>query len=112
VSGGSVWGAIAGLVPMLLERDSTKRLARFDAFALSCPLEQHGAGLAVAEQTDYVIGVDAHRDRHSAAIVTGTAALVVESSESADHRGYESLLAWARRFAEGRRVWAVEGSGS
>jgi transposase len=66
----------------------------------------------LAEQTDYVIGVDTHRDRHSAAILTGTGALVVESSESADCSGYKSLLAWARRFANGQRVWAIEGSGS
>jgi transposase len=66
----------------------------------------------LAEQTDYVIGVDTHRDRHSAAIVTGTGALVAETSKSADRRGYKALLAWARRFSNGRRVWAVEGSGS
>jgi len=66
----------------------------------------------LAEQTDYVIGVDTHRDRHSAAILTGTGALVAETSESADRRGYTTLLAWAQRLANGRRVWAVEGSGS
>jgi hypothetical protein len=37
---------------MLLERDSTKRLAQFDAFALSCPLERLGAGLAPARWPD------------------------------------------------------------
>jgi hypothetical protein len=37
---------------MLLERDSTKRLARSDAFALSCPLQQRGAGLAPARWPD------------------------------------------------------------
>jgi hypothetical protein len=37
---------------MLLERDSTKRLALFDAFALSCPLERLGAGLAPAGWPD------------------------------------------------------------
>jgi transposase len=66
----------------------------------------------LAEQTDYVIGVDTHRDRHSAAILAATGGLVVETSESADQRGYTSLLAWARRFANGRRIWAIEGSGS
>ena len=66
----------------------------------------------LAEQTDYVIGVDTHRDRHSAAILTGTGVLVVETSESADRRGYTTLLAWAECLANGRRVWAIEGSGS
>jgi transposase len=66
----------------------------------------------LSEETDYVIGVDTHRDRHSAAILTGTGVLVVETSQSADRRGYVSLLAWARCFAHERRVWAIEGSGS
>jgi len=66
----------------------------------------------LAEQTDYVIGVDTHRDRHSAAILTGTGVLVVETSESADRHGYIALLEWARRFANERRLWAIEGSGS
>jgi transposase InsO family protein len=45
-------GPLPGSTPMLLVRDSTKRLARFDAFALSCPLEQLGAGLAPARWPD------------------------------------------------------------
>ena len=66
----------------------------------------------LAEQTDYVIGVDTHRDRHSAAILASSGGLVDETSASTDRVGYAALLRWARRHAAGRRVWAVEGSGS
>ncbi len=66
----------------------------------------------LAEQTDYVIGVDTHRDRHSAAMLASNGALVDETSASADQAGYATLLGWAHRHAEARRVWAIEGSGS
>jgi transposase len=66
----------------------------------------------LAEQTDYVIGVDTHRDRHSAAILASNGGLVDEVSASADPAGYTTLLGWGRRHAAGRRVWAIEGTGS
>ena len=49
----------------------------------------------LAEQTDYVIGVDTHRDRHSAAILAASGGLVDETSASADRAGYATLLRWA-----------------
>jgi transposase len=66
----------------------------------------------LAEQTDYVIGVDTHRDRHSAAILASNGGLVDETSVGADQAGYTTLLGWARRRAASRRVWAIEGTGS
>ena len=66
----------------------------------------------LAEQTDYVIGVDTHRDRHSAAILASSGGLVDQTSASADPAGYTMLLGWAHRRAAGRRVWAIEGTGS
>src|SRR5215218_484895 len=66
----------------------------------------------LAEQTDFVIGVDTHRDRHSAAILASSGGLVDETSASADQGGYSMLLRWAQCYAAGRRVWAIEGSGS
>lgn len=66
----------------------------------------------LADETDHVIGVDTHRDRHSAAILTASGALVGQTSAGADRDGYATLLTWALRHAAGRRVWAVEGSGS
>jgi transposase len=66
----------------------------------------------LADQTDYVIGVDTHRDRHSAAILAASGGLVDETSARADRGGYAALLCWASQHAAGRRVWAVEGSAS
>ena len=66
----------------------------------------------LADETDYVIGVDTHRDRHSAAILAATGGLVDQTSATADRTGYARLLNWACQHAGGRRVWAVEGSGS
>jgi transposase len=66
----------------------------------------------LAEQTDYVIGVDTHRDRHSAAILASSGGVVDERSAGADRAGYRRLLGWAQRHAAGRRVWAIEGTGS
>src|SRR4051794_34520445 len=48
----------------------------------------------LAEQTDFVIGVDTHRDRHSAAILASNGGLVDETSAAADQAGYTTLLGW------------------
>jgi len=67
----------------------------------------------LAEQVDHVIGVDTHRDSHSAAIVaTQTGAVVHDRSVAADAFGYKRLLRFAKLNAKGQRVWAIESSGS
>jgi transposase len=67
----------------------------------------------LADELDYVIGVDTHRDEHVAAVVTAPAGAVVAGrTAAANGRGYRELLCLAERHAPGRRVWAVEGSGS
>ena len=67
----------------------------------------------LAEHADHVIGVDTHRDAHSAAAVaTRTGAVVAQTTVAADAFGYKRLLRFARRHARGRRVWAIESSGS
>jgi transposase len=66
----------------------------------------------LADETDFVIGVDTHRDRHSAAIVNTTGGVLEELDLAASSGGYRSVLARARRRADGRRVWAIEGTGS
>ena len=67
----------------------------------------------LAEQADHVIGVDTHRDAHSAAaIATGTGAVTAQTTVAADAFGYKRLLRFARRHARTRRVWAIESSGS
>jgi transposase len=66
----------------------------------------------LADEVDYVIGVDTHRDQHTlAVVVASTGAVVAQSSVRADRRGYLAALAAAGRYAGGVRVWAVEGSG-
>ncbi len=66
----------------------------------------------LADETDFVIGVDTHRDRHSAAIVNATGGVLEELDLAASSGGYRNVLARARRRADGRRVWAIEGTGS
>lgn len=67
----------------------------------------------LAEQVDHVIGVDTHRDSHSAAIVAAvTGAVVEDRTVSADAFGHTRLLRFAKLHAKGRRVWAIESSGS
>lgn len=67
----------------------------------------------LAEHTDHVIGVDTHRDAHSAAAVaTATGSVAAQMTVAADAFGYKRLLRFARQHASGRRVWAIESSGS
>jgi transposase len=67
----------------------------------------------VADEVDYVIGVDTHRDEHVLAAVTAPAgAVVAGEAVAADARGYRATLRFAARYADGQRAWAIEGSGS
>jgi transposase len=66
----------------------------------------------LARAVDHVIGVDTHRDTHTAAVVDPTGGVVAEVTVPADGRGYHRLLVFANTHAPVRRVWAIEGSGS
>ena len=67
----------------------------------------------LADQLDYVIGVDPHRDAHALAVVeVRSGAVVFEASTLADAEGYVCLLRLADQHAPGRRAFAVEGTGS
>jgi transposase len=67
----------------------------------------------LADELDYVLGVDTHRDEHVLAVVTAPAGGVVAGAAAATNgRGYRELLRVAARHAPGRRAWAIEGSGS
>ncbi len=67
----------------------------------------------LADQLDYVIGVDPHRDTHALAIVDVCAGgVVLETSISASSSGYASALDLAKLHAPGRRAFAIEGTGS
>ncbi|MDQ3095339.1 MAG: hypothetical protein M3Q82_05200, partial [Actinomycetota bacterium] len=66
----------------------------------------------LAAEVEYVIGVDTHRDTNTAAIVTAAGAVVAHQQCSTDAMGYRRVVAFADEQAAGRRVWAIEGSGS
>jgi transposase len=67
----------------------------------------------LADQLDYIIGVDPHRDSHSLAVVQiVSGAVVFESTIEANSVGYAQALKLADAHACGRRAFAVEGTGS
>lgn len=63
-------------------------------------------------QVDAVIGVDTHKEEHTAAMVDGLGGELALTSIPSTAGGYRCLLEWARALAPGRRVWAVEATGS
>src|SRR4029450_11340523 len=67
----------------------------------------------LADELDFVIGVDPHRDAHAIAVVEVCAGVVVvESSVAADSGGYREALRVAEEHAPGLRAFAIEGAGS
>ena len=68
----------------------------------------------VADELDYVIGVDTHLDEHVLAIIAApSGAVVARRSIEASARGYAAALRFAAAEAnDGARVWAIEGTGS
>ena len=67
----------------------------------------------LADELDYVLGVDTHRDEHVLAVVTAPAgAVVARRTIGTDGRGYREALRFAEQLAAGRRAWAIEGAGS
>jgi len=67
----------------------------------------------LADQVDYVVGVDPHRDSHALAIVhVLSGAVVFETTIAASSQGYAEALQLVDANAPGRRAFAVEGSGS
>jgi transposase len=66
----------------------------------------------LAEHLDGVIGVDTHRDTLTAAAVTRLGGVLAQITTSADAAGYQGLLDFAHAHLSGRRLWAVEGTGS
>jgi transposase len=66
----------------------------------------------LADRIDAVIGVDTHKASHTAAVVTPTGGAVAHLTVPSDAFGAKRVLAFARRHAPDRRVWAVEGTGS
>lgn len=67
----------------------------------------------LAEHYDFVIGGDPDRDTIDLAVLDTAAGRVhAHLADTADGAGYRRMLAWASEHAPGRRVWALEGTGS
>jgi putative drug exporter of the RND superfamily len=67
----------------------------------------------LADQLDYIVGVDPHRDTHALAIVhVVSGAVVAESTVLANSDGYAAALGLVEEHAAGRRAFAIEGTGS
>lgn len=67
----------------------------------------------LAEQYEFVISVDTHRDSHTGAVLaTGTGAALDVERVPADPDGYQALITVADRHgATSQRVWVIEGAG-
>jgi transposase len=61
---------------------------------------------------DFVVGVDSHKDSLTAAVVLPTGGVESNITVPTDAFGARRLLAFANEKAAGRRVWAIEGTGS
>jgi hypothetical protein len=67
----------------------------------------------LADELDYVLGVDTHRDEHVlVAVAAPVGAVVARQAVGANAGGYRKALRFAERYARGSRAWAIEGSGS
>jgi len=66
----------------------------------------------LADELDYVVGVDTHLDEHVLAVVVAPAgAVVAQRSVQTSARGYAAAVRFAEEHANGARVWAIEGAG-
>jgi hypothetical protein len=66
----------------------------------------------LADEVDYVIGVDTHRDHHTLAVIVAPAgAVLAQTVVDANTRGYGASLRFVDKHAPGVRAWALEGAG-
>ena len=66
----------------------------------------------LADELDYVVGVETHRDQHAVAIVDAhTGAVIAQTTTAASARGYADAVRFANQHASANRLWAIEGSG-
>lgn len=67
----------------------------------------------LADGLDFVIGVDTHAASHTLVLIEVASRRRRSPLEiEACRRGYRQALSLARRRGRGRRVWALEGTGS
>ena len=66
----------------------------------------------LADELDYVVGVDTHLDEHVLAVWPRPPVLWLRKrAVPANARGYREALRFVEEHADGARVWAVEGAG-
>lgn len=70
--------------------------------------------MQLSDLVSHVIGVDTHKDAHTAAALdAATGGVLVSESARAARGGYEALVEMADMVSEpGDRAWAIEGTGS
>jgi transposase len=67
--------------------------------------------VALADEVDYVVGVDTHLDTHTAAVCDARGRAVSQRQVRATEAGYAELVTWASAASGGGRMaWAVEGT--
>jgi transposase len=67
----------------------------------------------LADQLDYIVGVDPHSDSHAIAVVeVVSGAVVFEATVDANSDGYARALKLVEELGAARRAFAVEGTGS
>jgi transposase len=67
--------------------------------------------MSKVSDVDLAVGVDTHRDTHTAAVCDGRGRVLSQLKTAATPDGYGELLAWAGEVAAGRQlVWAIEGT--
>src|SRR2546423_9582172 len=110
------------MVPVGQSRWLDQKLARRTAWLLTVlppgssghdrhRLDATPGGGAMQRDLGMVVGVDTHKDSHSAALVDAMGALVAATDLGANRKGYRRLLEWARCRGP-QRTWVVEGTGS
>ena len=113
------WRPLAGLIRSLSAREGVTHHSP----AASGLHPQTGTGVVpqpglevfrmLADELDFVIGVDPHRDSHAIAVVEVRSGVVVfEANVAASSDGYREALRAAERHAPTRRAFAIEGTGS
>jgi len=66
----------------------------------------------LADELDYVVGVDTHRDEHVLAVLAApVGAVIARYAIGANPRGYREALRFVEQYTGGTRAWAVEGAG-
>jgi hypothetical protein len=66
----------------------------------------------LADHVEFVVGVDTHKDRHTAALVAANGGHLSSLEVPATAAGYRRLLKWVEEQADAPRAWAIEGTAS